>query len=416
MKILRKKYIDHINHWWQSNGRDALFVLGTIGVGKTSLIVDWAEENRVSHTYFPPETYQKIKEIFEDSKSKSFDTSLAIINALMMTKPLGELLIFDGIEPNDEILVQVKKLCSASKHRYILISDYGEFVFHDIRFLPVGSINRLTVRPLSFREYCSLKLSKYIIGSMDTVLTEPNIKYPFADQFEEAWMEYSNYGGFPGVVSALLERGMPFADAELIKTKREIQAFVEEKIPFSGNLSLILDNFGNTRSKTYHRFVFSLISQTGTYQRFKRATKILEQLGIVGVLPLEGASLNFEYCDLYLCDPGLERIWGGELGRYHAVESVLYSFGLRKNYRVRRLVLGKDKIIDLTYDTVVPWLIDVKLRNTNSINLSALKFKSVVDRSNGSFRPYLLIDKGLNSCQQRGKMTVLPVWAFLLME
>lgn len=416
MKIIREKYIEHINKWWNANSREALFVLGVKNVGKTSLIKDWVRNNHIPYTYFSQEIYESIKDIFEDSKTKSFDTSLAIINKLMMTQPLNELLIFDGIKPNDEIIVQIKKLCSSSNHRYILISDYGEYVFDNIRFLPVGSINRLIVRPLSFREYCILKLNKYVIASLDAVLTEPNKKYPFCDQFEDAWGEYSNYGGFPSVVSKLLNQGMPFADAELHTIKQNVLDFVKNNIPFSSNLISILNGFGNKRSKTYHRFVFSLLSPNGTHQRYKRATRILESLGIIGVLPIEGDSLNFEYCDMYLCDPGLERIWGGEIDRNHAVESIVYSFGLRKKYKIKRLVLNKDKIIDISYETTIPWLIDVKQRNTNISSLSELKFKYFIDNSVGTFRPYILIDKGTNYLKQSEKASTLPVWAFLLME
>lgn len=416
MKIVREKYVENINKWWNSNNKEALFILGVKNVGKTSLIIDWAKDNHIPYTYFGQDKYELIKDVFNDSKAKSFDTSLAIINKLMMPNSMKDLLIFDGIKPNDEIIVQIKKLCYESKHRYILISDYGERVFDNIRFLPVGSINRLIVEPLSFREYCNLRLNKYVIASFDSALSEPNQKYPFRDQFEDAWVEYSNYGGFPSVVSKLLEQGMPSAETELLAIKQDIFEFIEKNIPFSTNLTSILNNFGNKRSKSYHRFVFSTLSQNGTYQRYKRAVNILESIGIIGVLPIEGESINFEYYDMYLCDPGLERIWGGELDRSHIIESVVYSFGLRKKYKVKRLVLDKDKKIDLVYDTMIPWLIDIKQKNTNSSHLSELKFKNYMDNRDGTFKSYILVDKGTNALKQSEKVSTLPIWAFLLKE
>lgn len=415
MKIIREEYIEHINKWWNTNSKDALIVLGVKNVGKTSLIREWAKENRVSNTYFSKELYESIKDIFEDLKSKSFDTSVAIINKLMLSQPLNELLIFDGIKPNDEILVQIKKLCSISKHRFILISDYGEYVFDNIRFLPVGSINKLIVRPLSFREYCLVKLNKYIVDSVCAVLEEEGKKYPFSDQFEEAWNEYSNYGGFPSVVSNLLEKGIPSALAELDVIKNDILDFVRN-ISFSNNLLLILNNFGNERSKKYHRFVFSSLSENGTYKRYKRAIFILERMGIIGVLPLEGNSLNFEYCDMFLCDPGLERIWKGNLGRHHIAESIVYSFGLRRRYKVSRLVIDKDKIVDISFDAMVTWLIDIKLRNTNSAVLSELKLRNYGDSFYDACRCCVLIDKGVNFFKSIENVNIYPIWAFLLME
>ena len=106
MRITRSKYVEHINKWWHSDNKEALFVLGVKNVGKSSLVINWAKDNHIPYTYFNEETYNSIKKIFDDSKSKSFDTSLAIINMLMMTTPLKDLLIFDGIKPRRVGVVQ----------------------------------------------------------------------------------------------------------------------------------------------------------------------------------------------------------------------------------------------------------------------------------------------------------------------
>ena len=216
MKIAREKYIEQLDKWWNSNNNEALIVLGIKNVGKTTLILDWLKERRIKHSYFGEYQYNSIKDVFNNSKEKSFDTSLAIINKMMFDS-LEKLLIFDGVKPNDEIIVQLKKLCSSSKHRYILISDYGDYVFDNIRFLPVGSIRTLKVQPLDFKEYCHLKLNKYIMDSfLIAASNRYNGKLLFSDAFEECWEEYSNFGGFPSVISKLLEEGKPSAKREQI--------------------------------------------------------------------------------------------------------------------------------------------------------------------------------------------------------
>lgn len=414
MNINREDYFQKLDQWWVSNRKEAVLVLGVKEVGKTRLIKEWLKDRDIPNTFLDENKYKLIKDIFNEAKSTSFDSSLAIVNKLMF-ESLEELIIVDGVMPNDEIIVQLKSLCSNSKHRYILISDYGEYVFSKIRFIPVGSMLKMVVRPLSFAEYCKVKFNKYMIDSLLTVLlNEEGIKLPFIDKFENAWEEYSRFGGFPSVVETLLTKGMVAADKELLRIKKEILSFADN-LPYSNSLIALLDNFSNERSSMYKRYVFSSITQSGTYQRFKRAINILARIGIIGVLPIEGEKVIFEYCDLFLCDPGLEYIWDKKENREHALESIVYSYGIRNSYKPYRLTLSANKIIDIVYDDHIPWAIDIKLRETNSSLLSAMKFDYFREKSI-TYRPYIIVDRGCKSLKIINQASVLPIWAFLLME
>ena len=154
---------------------------------------------------------------------------------------------------------------------------------------------------------------------------------------------------------------------------------------------------------------------TVTLQRFKRAINILAKIGIIGVLPIEGEQVNFEYCDLFLCDPGLEYIWGSKTNREHAIESIVYSNGVRNGYKPYRLVLDANRIIDIVFDDQIPSAIDIKLRDTNSSSLSAAKFDYFREKGI-TYKPFILVDKGYTSSRHVDKAWILPIWAFLLME
>lgn len=416
MKIRRQKYIDELNKWWEGNRKEALFVLGVKNIGKTELVRDWANEKGINFNYFDEELYSEIKEIFNDSTVKSFDTSLAIVNK-MMFQSIGELLIFDGIRPKDEIIVQIKKLCSTSNKRYILISDFNDYVFEDARFYPVGSLKILKIEPIDFSEYCHIRLNPYMIESAKMVaLNEENKPIPFSEKFESVWEDYLNYGGFPSVVAKLIEQGYMSARDEIERFKLDILSFVRENINYSANLCSLFENLSNKRSTTYNRFVFNSISATDTYQRYKRAISILVKLGIINFLPFKGESLFFEYCDLYFCDPGFESL-SDEIGKNHIIESVLCSFGIKKGYKVARYVLeNSDKTIDLVYEDLIPYFLDIKLKNTNSKELSAQKYKDFIMTHSGTVKPFVLVDKGLSFVETISKARIMPVWVFLLSE
>lgn len=416
--IERIEYLNKLDEWWEQNNNDALFVLGPIGIGKTTLIQKWAESKNIPHNFIDEDKYSCIKEIFLEAKNKSFDISLAIVNKLLMNTPLNKLLIFDGISPNDEIIVQLKNLCANSKHRFILISDYGEYVFDKIRFVPVGSIRKIIVKPLSFKEYCLLKTNHYPIDSVCLYMDrEKQTKLPFSDMFEEMWDEYSNFGGFPCVVEKVLESGIINAELELKKIKKRLLAFIDEKIQFSSGPSAVLNNFSNRRSSSYRRFVFSKVSDNGTLQRYKRTLSVLERIGIIGILPFEGEKMHFEYCDLYLCDPGLERIWGKKADRMHIVESIVFNYGLRKGYKPYRFVLADKRIIDLAWDYKAPTIIEIKLKNTNLLSSAIDKLNCYLEPNDGiAYNSMVLVDKGVNYFNTVSFTKILPIWAYLLRE
>ena len=416
MKIRRQKYIDELNKWWEGNGKEALFVLGVKNIGKTELVRDWANEKGINFNYFDEELYSEIKEIFNDSTVKSFDTSLAIVNK-MMFQSIGDLLIFDGIRPKDEIIVQIKKLCATSNKRYILISDFNDYVFEDTRFYPVGSLKILKIEPIDFLEYCYIRLNPYMIESAKMVaLNEENKTIPFFEKFESIWEDYLNYGGFPSVVAKLIEQGYMSARDEIERFRLDILNFVRGNINYSANLCSLLENLSNKRSTTYNRFVFNSISPTDTYQRYKRAISILVKLGIINFLPFKGESLFFEYCDLYFCDSGFESL-SDEVSKNHVIESVLCSFGIKKGYKVARYVLeNSDKTIDLVYEDLIPYFLDIKLKNTNSKELSAQKYKDFIMTHSGTVKPFVLVDKGLSFVETISKARIMPVWVFLLSE
>ncbi len=416
--IQRTNYINIINHWWERNDNTALFVLGPVEVGKTTLIMNWASNKDVSYRFFDEKEYELIKDVFLEAKERNFDVSLAIVNKLFMGKPLEELLIFDGVMPGDEIIVQLKNLCANSRHRFILISDYGEYVFEKIRFIPVGSISKLVVKPLSFKEYCLLKTNRYSIDSVQLYLDkEDKTVLPFSRLFESFWEEYSNYGGFPSVVEKVMSEGNISAEIELLRIKKRIISFVEQNIPFSSGPAAILNKFNNGRSTSYRRFIFSSVSENGTLQRYKRSINILERMGIISVFPFVGDKLVFEYCDLYLCDPGLERIWGEDAERKHIVESIVFNYGVRKGCKPYRFVLADRRIIDIAWDYKIPTIIEIKLKNTNSLSSAVDKLNYYRNHNaETTYKPVVLVDKGIDYVNTVSYARIFPIWAFLLGE
>ena len=208
MKIVRKEYFNEIEKWWNSNTKEALIVLGPFGVGKTTLIFDWAQSKKISYKYFAEKEYERIKEVFNKSNNNFFNFDLSLINESSSITSIPNLIIFDGVKPGDELLVQIKDICSKTNHKIVIISDFDEYVFKDLRFIPIGSFKKINVKPLSFKEFCSIKISDFAFKAVITsfnLYKQENIY--LSDQFEELWKLYSEFGGLPNVTSILFDKG-----------------------------------------------------------------------------------------------------------------------------------------------------------------------------------------------------------------
>lgn len=415
MKIIREYYFNKIDSWWSQTNNEALLVTGPLSVGKTTLILDWVKNKKISYKYFNEEKYNIIKCYFSKANNPYWNFSVSILDALHLKGPLPKLLIFDGVKPGDELIVQLKYLCANTNFKIILITDYGEYVFNNIRFIPVGSIQKIEVFPLSFKEFCKLTISDYLIRTVTDVLAlNGKQDIPLIDKFEDLWNQYSHFGGLPSVVSALLEKGQAVAEAELFKIKNSITSFINNSFPTSSKILTLLNNFSSSRSSSYHRIVFSSVYKTASYTRLKQEISILKELGFINEVSFKRKDETATgIVSLYFYDVGLEYIWNKNIKRDYALEAIMTSFIASKSYSPFRIILDKNLIIDFSWESKKTSLFDLYTKYNQSIRHSIDK-KAKSSLSNKNILFISLIDKGLTFTYKKENLLICPVWLYLL--
>lgn len=413
MEINRANKLSQIDEWYSSIKNTALLVTGIPSAGKTFLIKKWLSSRAISNTFIDTEKYESIKEVFEENFDGSVSSSINILNALFGEKTLGEVVVFDGIKPGDAILNKIKKMCSENEHKYILITEYADYLFEKSPFIPVGFLTLLHIAPLTFREFCEITVAKNIINStLIDLCDEYNKELYFYSIFQKKWEEYSSFGGLPGVLEKLYNQGEYAAKEELNTVWKIIYKLVND-LPYK-TPSKILNFYDSERSGSYGRFVFTNISKYDNYGRNEKGFVILKKIGIVNTIKFSKTQLNFSYYDVYLTDLGLENNFVN-ITRAHIAESAIFnSFSDKRN--IFREVRDRNTVIDFFVDSTIPEIIKVKSKITFGLENLAQKIATFNPTGVQTRKAYILVDSGFRFVKTINRVRVMPIWAYLLLK
>ena len=414
MKIVRKEYLNEIEKWWNSNTKEALIVLGPFGVGKTTLILDWAQSKKNSYKYFAEKEYERIKGVFNKSNNNFFNFDLSLNNESSSKTSIPNLIIFDGVKPGDELLVQIKDICSKTNHKIVIISDFDEYVFKDLRFIPIGSFKKINVKPLSFKEFCSIKISNFAFKAVITSFNldkQENIY--LSDQFEELLKLYSEFGGLPNVTSILFDKGKNKAKEELKKTKEKLFNFLKANFKDSMNYISILENFVSSISSNYHRVVLSKLFDISRKTKLLKEINVLISIGLfykVDIIDEEEKSDNFS---LYFFDNGLEKELNNYTDRKFVLETIICSHIKLNSIVPVRIVSNRQTIFDFSWANEKEVFLKIKLTS----KMCGKCFDDIKFLEHNHFDSYLrllLVDNGLRNLIKKDNVIVCPIWLSLL--
>lgn len=423
MKIDRQDKLDKISKWYYNTSHNTvLFITGIKDVGKTTLVNEWLKTFNDEYVFYGENEYKDIKDVFEELKEHDFNIKLKIINKMMKGRTSVKLMIIDGIEPGDEIIVQIRKLIKIPETRFILLSDYGDYVFEGLRFLPAGSVERMKLMPLSFKEYCETRIANDKVIESIKMQFLNNQKDPiyYSDKFELLWNDYSRYGGFPSVVSKLLNNGVVEADNELIRIKKNIVDFYTNSITYSKTtFPRLFELYSKSRSSKYSRFVYNALVESDRSINFERAISILTKVGLFVKLPIVDKEwVNTGYYDLFLCDPGLEYAWNENVDRKHVMGSVLANKAVRSKIDPSRMIFEKDHIIDMIWKNSFPRLFQFRERITFGLDnaVDNIDYYRNEISNNDTYSSYILVDKYKTNTDLLTQTYVMPMWLYLLVN
>jgi len=303
-----------LKDWKEREDRKPLLVRGARQVGKTFIIEKFGKENFESSITINFEEMKDLKGAFQ----ANLDPALIIrdLSTRMKTPiiPGKTLLFLDEIQACPEALVSLRFFKEQMPELHLIAAgSLLEFILGDSRYsFPVGRIDYLFMRPLSFKEFLEAKGENLALEW----LAEATPQHPIGEASHvsllRAAKEYFIVGGMPEVVQSFLKTGQ-FLDLD--RTQQSLLATYEsdlDKYPRSGQKKFMKLLFEAAPRLIAEHFKYAKIQPHAQSRDYIEALDVLTHTGILhqvfaneatGV-PLEGQKNEKKFKLLFL-DIGL---------------------------------------------------------------------------------------------------------------
>lgn len=271
-----------LKEWKIQQNRLPLILRGARQVGKSFIIEKFGKENFdlliTCNFEFRPE----LKKCFTSFDPQEICAKLEIAFNVRII-PGSTLVFLDEIQNCPEAIVALRYFKEQFPQLHVIAAgSLLEFILHEEKFsFPVGRVQFLYLRPLSFLEFLLSQNREPLIDLLEKITLEKPFDSFIHEQFFVSLREYFLIGGMPAVVQSFLEK-KSFVEcqiilASLLETYRSDFSKYATKAQYK-NLQLFFDK---APGLICQQFKYSHISTENRSQDLKVA---LEQLGWAGLL------------------------------------------------------------------------------------------------------------------------------------
>ena len=222
--MLRRKVTERLLEWKRISHK-ALLVTGARQIGKSYAIRDFGRSNY--GVYY--EANLLLDADARESLTKARDAADFVSRVAMLSKQTlveGDTLIFvDEIQEFPEIVTLMKALVEDERFSYVFSGSMLGTEFKGISSFPVGYVERITMRPLDFEEYCwAVGVSAEVLAGIRDHMVN---RVPVEDYVHEAMLRnfrsYLVAGGMPEVVQDYID-----SSYSLIRTRQLQSELVDQ--------------------------------------------------------------------------------------------------------------------------------------------------------------------------------------------
>ena len=268
--------------WKNSPQRKPLIVHGARQVGKTWLLKEFGQREYVSFVYVNCDKEPFAADLFRDYDIRRILLALEANTGVQIRE--GEtLVVFDEIQEVPRGISALKYFCEDAP--LIHVAAAGSLLgitLHEGTSFPVGKVDELTLRPLSFSEFLSgtgdASLARLLESGDEAAIDT------MRETFIERLRRYFFTGGMPEAVAAFAQ-GRPLADVRHIQDNI-ILAYQNDfskhapvrEVP---RLNLVWRSLVAQLAKENKKFIYGAIKRGGRAKEFETAIQWLVDAGTV---------------------------------------------------------------------------------------------------------------------------------------
>ena len=420
--------IKDLLQWKLSEERKPLMFLGARQVGKTWLVQEFGKTQYRQTLYINFEKSTELRELFlHDLDTRRLITNFELYSNLKIT-PDDTLIVLDEIQAAPRAITSLKYFYEdAPEYHIIAAGSLLGVNLHPNESFPVGKVDFLELRPMSFHEFLLAMGESGLARLLDEKLWD--ILPSFTEKLKEFLRYYFYVGGMPEVVAH-------FSQYRDWKTARQLQNKILKTYqgdfskhapqPVLPRINLVWDSIPAQLAKENKKFIYGMIKEGARAKDFELAIQWLVDSGLLHkvysvskpALPLV-AYQELSAFKLYHNDIGLL----GAMSKLNA-KTLLYGNdvftefkgALTEQFVFQQLKLNEDMsihyfpfdnskyeidfIIQNEDDEIIP--IEVKTGE----NLRAKSFKLFCEK----FQPETAIRTSLSNYHKESWMTNVPLY------
>jgi hypothetical protein len=319
--FLKRKAMQDLVNWKNSEDRKPLVMRGARQVGKTWLMKEFGQNYYDSYVYFNFDEEDELRSIFETNKNPMRIIELLSLIANQKILPEKTLIIFDEIQECPEALNTLKYFKEkANEYHIIAAGSLLGTLLAKPKSYPVGMVNLLDIYPLTFDEFLDATDSS-LYAYYRSVQKGQQIEEIFHNRMLEAYNYYLIIGGMPECISSWVKYKDP---AKVSTIQRELIQVYENDFSKhngkvnSGRILMVFRSIVTQLAKSNEKFVYGVVREGGRARDFEEAIEWLVSAGMLNrvynVSKMEHPLSAFDKLDqfkLFLFDTGLLKHMAG---------------------------------------------------------------------------------------------------------
>jgi predicted AAA+ superfamily ATPase len=316
---MKRILMDELKSWKDKRDRKPLIIRGARQVGKTWLLKEFGSECFEDVCYINFEERHNLKNLFDgDLSPQRIIEQLSAYHGKMI-RPQKTLLIFDEIQEMPRALTSLKYFEEeAPEYAVCCAGSLLGVALHEGTSFPVGKVDFMDLRPLSFQEFLMANGEQMLI---DYILKGNFDALAFSEKMQDYLKTYFIVGGMPAAVLKWIDSHDYFAvekvQKQLIGTfendfSKHAPKRMVEKIRY------VWDSLHSQLAKENKKFIYGLVREGARAREYEDTLMWLTDAGIIRRtycikkpdLPLK-AYADLQSFKVFFLDVGLLRVASG---------------------------------------------------------------------------------------------------------